>query len=215
MFNLILYAVPYFVALLAIEWVSFRHTGDHDEAMAGYDVRDTATSLSMGLGNLLINLGWKLVVLVIYSAVYELTPLRVPSNAWWAWVLLFFADDLAYYWFHRVSHEVRVFWAGGTPYDLRTLEPAALDLNSPHLLTAAYIPASGPTPLWDAFNKAQFPDPELREYALNVLASVLRGGNKLLPIGLHCAVASRSRQFRRYQRESWHSLPAQRESHGD
>jgi len=77
--------------------------------------------------------------------------------------------------------EVRVFWAGGTPYDLRTLEPAALDLNSPHLLTAAYIPASGPTPLWDAFNKAQFPDPELREYALNVLASVLRGGNKLLP----------------------------------
>jgi sterol desaturase/sphingolipid hydroxylase (fatty acid hydroxylase superfamily) len=111
MFNLILYAVPYFVALLAIEWLSFRHTGDHDEAMAGYDVRDTATSLSMGLGNLFINLGWKLVVLVIYTAVYELTPLRVPSGAWWAWVLLFFADDLAYYWFHRVSHEVRVFWA--------------------------------------------------------------------------------------------------------
>jgi sterol desaturase/sphingolipid hydroxylase (fatty acid hydroxylase superfamily) len=111
MFNLILYAVPYFVALLAIEWISFRHTGDHDEAMAGYDVRDTATSLSMGLGNLVINLGWKLVVLVIYTALYELTPLRVPSDAWWAWVLLFFADDLAYYWFHRVSHEVRVFWA--------------------------------------------------------------------------------------------------------
>jgi sterol desaturase/sphingolipid hydroxylase (fatty acid hydroxylase superfamily) len=111
MFNLILYAVPYFVALLAIEWISFHHTGDHDEAMAGYDVRDTATSVSMGLGNLVINLGWKLVVLVIYSAVYELSPLRVPSSAWWAWVLLFFADDLAYYWFHRVSHEVRVFWA--------------------------------------------------------------------------------------------------------
>ena len=26
-------------------------------------------------------------------------------------MLLFFADDLAYYWFHRVSHESRVFWA--------------------------------------------------------------------------------------------------------
>jgi sterol desaturase/sphingolipid hydroxylase (fatty acid hydroxylase superfamily) len=26
-------------------------------------------------------------------------------------VALFFADDLAYYWFHRVHHEVRVFWA--------------------------------------------------------------------------------------------------------
>src|SRR5450631_297062 len=98
MFNLILYAVPYFVALLAIEWVTFHHTGDHDsgdsvavenslgrilaapssERMRGYDVRDTATSMSMGMGNLVINLGWKLVVVAIYSAVYELTPLRVP-----------------------------------------------------------------------------------------------------------------------------------------
>jgi len=26
-------------------------------------------------------------------------------------VLLFVADDFAYYWFHRVGHEVRVFWA--------------------------------------------------------------------------------------------------------
>jgi len=111
MFNLILYAVPYFLGLLAVEWVSFHHIGDHDDAMVGYDVRDTATSLSMGLGNLFVNIGWKLVVLVVYSAVYELTPLRVSSDTWWAWVLLFFADDLAYYWFHRVSHEVRVFWA--------------------------------------------------------------------------------------------------------
>jgi sterol desaturase/sphingolipid hydroxylase (fatty acid hydroxylase superfamily) len=26
-------------------------------------------------------------------------------------VLLFFADDFAYYWFHRISHESRFFWA--------------------------------------------------------------------------------------------------------
>jgi sterol desaturase/sphingolipid hydroxylase (fatty acid hydroxylase superfamily) len=111
MFNLILYAAPFFVALLAVEWLAFRHTGDHAPALAGYDARDTATSLSMGAGNLVINVAWKLVVAAIYAGAYELTPLRIPSGAWWAWVLLFFADDLAYYWFHRVSHEVRLFWA--------------------------------------------------------------------------------------------------------
>ena len=111
MFNLILYAVPYFVGLLAVEWLSFHHSGDREDELVGYDVRDTATSLSMGLGNLFINIGWKLVVLVIYTGIYELTPLRISSHDWWAWVLLFFADDLAYYWFHRISHEVRVFWA--------------------------------------------------------------------------------------------------------
>ncbi|HWF56479.1 MAG TPA: sterol desaturase family protein [Solirubrobacteraceae bacterium] len=109
MFDLILYAAPFFVMLLIVEWLTFRHASE--DAMRGYDVKDTATSLSMGAGNLVINLGWKLVVVAIYSGVYELTPLRVPSDAWWAWVLLFFADDLAYYWFHRISHEVRVFWA--------------------------------------------------------------------------------------------------------
>jgi sterol desaturase/sphingolipid hydroxylase (fatty acid hydroxylase superfamily) len=111
MFDLILYAAPFFVALLAVEWLTFRHSGDHEHGLQGYEARDTATSLSMGTGNLIINLGWKLVVVAIYAGVYSLTPLRVPSDAWWAWVLLFFADDFAYYWFHRVSHEVRVFWA--------------------------------------------------------------------------------------------------------
>jgi sterol desaturase/sphingolipid hydroxylase (fatty acid hydroxylase superfamily) len=113
MFDLILYAAPFFVALLAVEWMTFRHSGDQDDASAlrGYSARDTATSLSMGSGNLVINVGWKLVVVAIYAGVYSLTPLRIRSDAWWAWVLLFFADDVAYYWFHRISHEVRVFWA--------------------------------------------------------------------------------------------------------
>ena len=109
MFDLILYAIPFFVASLAVEWMSFHHAGDHDHV--GYDRTDTATSLSMGLGNVVINIGWKVVLVAAYAALYELTPLRIPSDAWWAWVLLFFADDLAYYWFHRISHEVRVFWA--------------------------------------------------------------------------------------------------------
>jgi hypothetical protein len=75
----------------------------------------------------------------------------------------------------------RVFWAGGTPYDLRTLEVARVHPGTPHLLSAAYAPATGATPLWDELNEAQWPGRELREYSLNVLASTLRGGNKLLP----------------------------------
>lgn len=111
MFNLIVDAIPYFLILLVVEFLAFRHTGEHEGSRLGFEARDTVTSLSMGIGNLVINLGWKLVVIAIYSAIYELTPLRISSHDWWAWVLLFFADDLAYYWFHRVSHEVRVFWA--------------------------------------------------------------------------------------------------------
>ena len=111
MTEVLYYAIPFFVLLLVVEALSFRHAReDHDE-LVGYERNDTRTSLTMGLGNVAINVVWKLLVVAIYAALYELTPLRLDPHDWWTWVLLFLLDDLAYYWFHRVSHENRVFWA--------------------------------------------------------------------------------------------------------
>jgi sterol desaturase/sphingolipid hydroxylase (fatty acid hydroxylase superfamily) len=121
------YAIPFFVLLLIAEAASFRHLqeDDHDRYV-GYSLRDSRTSLAMGLGNVIINVGWKAVVVLIYAALYELTPLRLSPHDWWVWVLLFFADDFSYYWFHRISHESRFFWAShvvhhsSTHYNLST-----------------------------------------------------------------------------------------------
>jgi sterol desaturase/sphingolipid hydroxylase (fatty acid hydroxylase superfamily) len=109
MVAILYYAIPFFVLLLIVEALSFRHVTE-DADLVGFESRDTRTSLTMGLGNVTINVLWKFVVLAVYTVLYELTPLRIPTHAVWAWVLLFFADDLAYYWFHRVSHESRLFW---------------------------------------------------------------------------------------------------------
>jgi sterol desaturase/sphingolipid hydroxylase (fatty acid hydroxylase superfamily) len=117
------YAIPFFVLLLVVEALSFRH---YEGELAGYEAHDTRTSLTMGLGNVTINVAWKLVVVAIYAALYELTPLRLDPHNPLTWIALFFADDLAYYWFHRVSHESRVFWAShvvhhsSTHYNLST-----------------------------------------------------------------------------------------------
>jgi sterol desaturase/sphingolipid hydroxylase (fatty acid hydroxylase superfamily) len=107
----LLYAVPFFLLLLALEYLSFKHARDDADELVGFEPQDTRTSLAMGLGNLGINAVWKFAVLGLYIAVYELTPLRLDPGDWWVWVLLFFADDFSYYWFHRISHESRVFWA--------------------------------------------------------------------------------------------------------
>jgi sterol desaturase/sphingolipid hydroxylase (fatty acid hydroxylase superfamily) len=103
------YAVPFFVLLLLVEALTYRHL--RSDGLVGYERRDTRTSLAMGTGNVVVNVVWKLAVVAIYAGLYELTPLRLDAGDWWVWVLLFFLDDLAYYWFHRVSHESRVFWA--------------------------------------------------------------------------------------------------------
>jgi sterol desaturase/sphingolipid hydroxylase (fatty acid hydroxylase superfamily) len=111
MAEVLYYAIPFFILLLLLEYLSFRQVRAENEGLIGYEARDTRTSLSMGLGNVIINFGWKFVVLAAYIGIYELTPLRLDPGDWWVWVLLFFADDLSYYWFHRISHESRGFWA--------------------------------------------------------------------------------------------------------
>jgi sterol desaturase/sphingolipid hydroxylase (fatty acid hydroxylase superfamily) len=112
MAEVLYYAFPYFILLLVVEFLAFRHLQDDDgDGLIGYDLKDARTSISMGIGNVIINVGWKFVVLALYAALYELAPWHLPTDAWWVWVALFFADDFSYYWFHRVSHESRVFWA--------------------------------------------------------------------------------------------------------
>ena len=109
MTEVLYYAVPFFVLLLLVEALTYRHL--RSDGLVGYELDDTRTSLLMGTGNATINVLWKLAVVAVYAALYELTPLRLDAGDWWVWVLLFFLDDLAYYAFHRVSHESRVFWA--------------------------------------------------------------------------------------------------------
>ena len=109
MFDLILHAIPVFVVCLALEAASFHFLPDDDEL--GYELRDSRTSLAMGLGSVVVNLGWKLVVVAAYAAVYLVAPWHLPADRPWTWVALLFADDLAYYCYHRTHHTIRVLWA--------------------------------------------------------------------------------------------------------
>ncbi|MEH1101375.1 sterol desaturase family protein [Micromonospora sp. CPCC 205561] len=106
----VLYAVPAFLLLVVVEALSYRFAPDDDER--GYELRDTATSLTMGVGSQVVGVPWKLATIGLYAAAYTVTPFQLSPTSIWTWVLLFFADDLAYYWFHRSHHEVRLLWAG-------------------------------------------------------------------------------------------------------
>ena len=112
--ELLVAAIPFFLVFIGVEVLALRHAAHEaaeERAALGYERRDTATSLSMGVGHLVIGAGWKLVMVAVYAGIYALSPLRLPTDAWWAWVLLFFADDLAFYCYHRGHHRIRLFWA--------------------------------------------------------------------------------------------------------
>ena len=103
---IVLWAIPVFVVAMALEaWSDVR-----DPSPGGYVGKDTAASLSMGLGYLVISIGWKVVDFALLTAVFALSPFDLGWSVP-VWIFAFFADDLAYYWYHRLHHEVRFMWA--------------------------------------------------------------------------------------------------------
>jgi sterol desaturase/sphingolipid hydroxylase (fatty acid hydroxylase superfamily) len=111
MASFIYYVFPFFLVLLALELVATRARRAPDgRAIRGYEARDAVASVTMGLGNVVISLGTKIVVLAAYTALYQFRVFDLP-NAGWVWALAFLGDDFCYYGFHRASHEVRFLWA--------------------------------------------------------------------------------------------------------
>lgn len=108
--DLITPAIPVFALTVVAEFFWVKKLRDEGRDVVGHTWKDSAASMSMGLGNVAINVLWKGVAFAGYLALYQLTPLRLGTGPW-AWVLLFFAEDLCYYWFHRIHHESRLFWA--------------------------------------------------------------------------------------------------------
>ena len=105
--NPILFAVPVFLLLMALEWWWARRRG-----MAVYRAADTVASLSLGMVNQGVGVFSKLLALGLYTAVYEHAALwRLPADSAWVWIGALIAYDFCYYWLHRLGHTVQILWA--------------------------------------------------------------------------------------------------------
>jgi sterol desaturase/sphingolipid hydroxylase (fatty acid hydroxylase superfamily) len=98
-------AVPAFIALIIIEMLVVRFS-----KRGAYETRDSAASLFMGFGSTIA--GALTAGLYVASAfyIYQFRLFDIGWT-WWALILCFLGEDLAYYWFHRISHERRFWWA--------------------------------------------------------------------------------------------------------
>jgi len=104
--NLIYFAIPFFIITLIIEILVI-----NKKKIVIYEFKDAAASISMGLGNVFIGIFAKVLVLAALTYIYVNFRFFTIPFTWWAWVLVLFAEDFLYYWFHRISHENRFFWA--------------------------------------------------------------------------------------------------------
>ena len=104
--DLILAAIPFFFLLIFIELAYGIVRGKNT-----YRLNDSINNISMGsLSRLqgLVIIGLSGTIYEIIVARYQLA--QLSDQALWVWISCFLLYDFAYYWKHRLGHEVALFW---------------------------------------------------------------------------------------------------------
>lgn len=119
----VLFAVPFFVLLLTIEWTAARklehlqnapdgNATDDRPASGSYLSRDAVASISMGLVSVATMGAWKFLALLGYAALYVyVAPWHLSATKWYTWVIALVGVDVLFYAYHRTAHRVRLIWA--------------------------------------------------------------------------------------------------------
>ncbi len=117
----VLFAIPFFLLLLILEWTAARKleriereaSAQPDRPGSGaYLSADSWASISMGLVSVATTATWKFIALLGYAAIYAyLAPWHLPATRWYTWVIAIVGVDVLYYWYHRFAHRIRLIWA--------------------------------------------------------------------------------------------------------
>lgn len=100
-------ALPVYLLLMAVEWIVLKK-----KSVRSYRANDTITNINCGITSQVIGVFLRVFLVGVYTLIYEnLRVMTVPTTAL-TYFLLFLGFDFCYYWMHRFSHEVNLFWAG-------------------------------------------------------------------------------------------------------
>lgn len=96
---------------------------------AEYDMNDTLANVAVSVGSIFFwgTLSWMLFSAVTFA--YGRRIYDVPFAAW-SFLLAFVLEDFRYYWWHRIGHRSRWFWASHVVHHVRGPEPAGAVADS-------------------------------------------------------------------------------------
>ncbi len=105
--NPIILSIPIFFLLIFIELIYGRIK--HQQY---YRLSDAFANISCGITEQLTGLFAKVFTVAAYHVAWTYFRMFELQDAWYWIVLCFIGQDFLYYWAHRVSHEVNLFWTG-------------------------------------------------------------------------------------------------------
>lgn len=105
--NPIVLSIPIFFVLIGIEIIYDRITNKHL-----YRLNDAVSNISCGIFEQITGTFPKVFTVALYAVVYDHFRVFTVPETWYWIVFLFLGVDFFYYWAHRMSHEINLFWVG-------------------------------------------------------------------------------------------------------
>jgi alkylglycerol monooxygenase len=104
--NYLAFVIPAFFLFVGIEYlVSLQKKQKH---LFKFD--SSVTNISIGIAERLINLFIASSLYGMFEYIYQEYALFSIPNHWLVWILLLMATDFVWYWYHRLGHEINIFW---------------------------------------------------------------------------------------------------------
>jgi sterol desaturase/sphingolipid hydroxylase (fatty acid hydroxylase superfamily) len=106
-FSPVVLAIPIYFLLIGVELIIQQY-----RKIQLYRLHDAVTNISCGMTQQLTGLFFKVATIGIYQFFYEHFRVATIAPTWYTLIILFIAADFLYYWAHRMSHEINLFWGG-------------------------------------------------------------------------------------------------------
>lgn len=104
--NPIAWAIPLFLAFIFLEYITAKKKN-----LPYFHLQESVANLSIGVAERLLDLFTAGFFFGVYDWLqhrFGIFPIRAGILSW---VLLFLATDFVWYWYHRLAHEINLFWA--------------------------------------------------------------------------------------------------------
>ena len=104
--NWLAYTIPLFLLLIGLEyWVS------RAQGKSYFRFNESIANLNVGIAERLLDLFIAGATYVFYAWLHQRFALFEIRATIWSWVALLIVTDFVWYWYHRLGHEISLFWA--------------------------------------------------------------------------------------------------------
>lgn len=104
--NWLAFAVPFFLFFIGLEYIVSRW-----QKKRYFSFNNSVANLNVGIAERLIDSFTVGAFYFVYDYLHRHYAIfDIKSNAW-TWIGLLLATDFVWYWYHRLAHEINVFWA--------------------------------------------------------------------------------------------------------